>query len=374
MGGNEEKYIREAFETNWITSLGPNVDAFESGLEHFLQNRDKYVVALSSGTAAVHLGLLLLGVGPGDEVLCQSWTFAASVNPVAYLGARPVFVDSEADTWNMSPALLEKAIEERLALTGKKPKAIVAVDLYGMPARWDEIKAISQRYGIPVLEDSAEAMGSVYKGALCGTFGDFGVLSFNGNKMITTGAGGALICPTKALKEKSLYYATQAREPLPYYQHENIGYNYRLSNISAAIGRGQMEVVDEHIAHHRKLTDAYIALLNDVDGITVHKNPSPDYSSNYWLTTILINEETTGVDAEKMRLHLAAENIESRPLWKPMHRQPVFESAPRYLCGVSDTLWAKGLCLPCGPMVAEKDVERIVSEIKKCIKEGGRHD
>ena len=374
MGGNEERYIKEAFETNWVTSLGPNVDAFETQLETFLspphsiEGCDKqYVVALSSGTAAVHLGLLLLGVGPGDDVLCQSWTFAASANPVVYLGANPIFIDSEAETWNISPELLEYAIVDRIKSTGRKPKAIVVVDLYGMPAKWDEITEIARRYEIPVLEDSAEALGATYKRGKCGTFGDFGVFSFNGNKMITTGAGGALICSSKQLKEKAMFYATQAREGFPYYQHKEIGFNYRLSNVSAGIGRGQMEIVDEHIAHHHMIAAMYDELLGGIDGIEVHCNPSPDYDSNYWLTTIIIDKESCGADVDKIRLHLDSVNIESRPLWKPMHLQPVFGASQRYVNGVSGSLWDKGLCLPTGPLVTVSDVERIVSEIKKCL-------
>ena len=376
MGGNETKYIQEAFDTNWVTSLGPNVDAFESQIEKFLSGLSSsaepmegwHVAALSSGTAAVHLGLLLLGVGAGDEVLCQSWTFAASVNPVTYLGATPVFVDSEEDTWNISPDLLETAIKDRIKQTGKKPKAIVVVDLYGMPAKWDEIRRISRQYGIPVLEDSAEAMGATYKGMPCGTFGDLGVFSFNGNKMITTGAGGALICPSRVKKDRALFYATQAREAYPYYQHEYIGYNYRLSNISAGIGRGQMEIIGEHIAHHRKLAHLYGELLKDVDGIMIHNNPSADYDSNFWLTTIIVNEKKAGTTADEIRRYLDLQNIESRLLWKPMHLQPVYQTAPQYMNGISDSLWEKGLCLPSGPWVEEKDVEKIVFEIKNCIR------
>ena len=376
LGGTEDRYIHEAFETNWVTSLGPNVDAFEEQIRQYLLagssrtkgDEERCVLALSSGTAAVHLGLLLLGVGPGDEVLCQSWTFSASANPIVYLGARPVFVDSDAESWNLSPELLETAIQERIRITGKKPKAIVAVDLYGMPAEWDALTDLSYRYGIPILEDSAEALGSEYKGRKCGTFGTFGVFSFNGNKMITTGAGGALVCPSVEMKKRALFYATQAREEAPFYQHEQIGYNYRLSNISAGIGRGQMDVLEKHIAHHRKLAALYGALLAEVEGLTVHANPTADFNSNYWLTTVVIDPQKTGTDAETIRRHLDACQIESRLLWKPMHLQPVFASAPRYVNGVSETLWEQGLCLPSGPFVTDDDAVRIVSEIKKSLK------
>lgn len=375
LGGTEDRYIHEAFETNWVTSLGPNVDAFEEQIRQYLLagssrtkgDEERCVLALSSGTAAVHLGLLLLGVGPGDEVLCQSWTFSASANPIVYLGARPVFVDSDTESWNLSPELLETAIQERIRITGKKPKAIVAVDLYGMPAEWGALTDLSYRYGIPILEDSAEALGSEYKGRKCGTFGTFGVFSFNGNKMITTGAGGALVCPSAEMKKRALFYATQAREEAPFYQHEQIGYNYRLSNISAGIGRGQMDVLEKHIAHHRKLATLYGALLAEVEGLTVHANPTADFNSNYWLTTVVIDPQT-GTDAETIRRHLDACQIESRLLWKPMHLQPVFASAPRYVNGVSETLWEQGLCLPSGPFVTDDDAVRIVSEIKRSLK------
>ena len=367
MGGGEMKYIREAFDTDWVAPLGPNVDAFEKDLERYCGD-GKHVAALSSGTAAVHLGLLLLGVRAGDEVICQSWTFAASVNPAVYLGATPVFVDSEPDTWNMSPELLGTAIEDRIRLTGKKPAAIVVVHMYGMPAKMDEIMEISRRYGIPVLEDAAEAMGSRFGGRLCGTFGDFGVLSFNGNKMITTGGGGALVCPSEDAKKRAVFYATQAREPFPYYQHEHIGYNYRLSNISAGIGRGQMEVLEEHIAHHRKLAALYAELFGQTEGISVHLNPSGRFDSNYWLNTILIDSAKTGTDSESVRVRLESCGIESRPLWKPMHLQPVYGGAPGYENGVSAGLFPCGLCLPSGPHVSEDDVCRIANEIKTCIR------
>lgn len=367
MGGNEKKYIQEAFDSNWVVPLGPNVDAFEEELEQFLDS-DKHVAAVSSGTAAIHLALVLLGVGKGDEVICSSWTFAASANPIVYQGATPVFVDSEPDTWNMSPELLEQAIQGRLRATGRVPKAIVVVHLYGMPAMMDQIMETAGRYGIPVVEDAAEAMGSELDGRPCGTFGRYGIFSFNGNKMITTSGGGALICPTDAEKRRALFYATQAKEPLPYYQHEHIGFNYRMSNICAGIGRGQMEIVREHIAHHRKLAALYQELLAGTEGISLHVNPTPRHHSNYWLNTILIDRERTGKSFMDVQKHLEAEGIESRPLWKPMHLQPVFKDAPCYVNGVSEKYFSMGLCVPSGPCVDEEDVVRIVSEIKRCIR------
>ena len=352
MSGQEMKYIQEAFDTNWVVPLGPNVNAFEQDLERLCGN-GKHVVALSAGTAAIHLALVNLGVGPGDEVICQSMTFSASANPIVYQGATPVFVDSESDSWNMDPNLLEEAIKDRIAKTGRKPKAIIPVYLYGMPAMIDDILDIAHRYEIPVVEDSAEAFGSCYRGRLCGTFGDFGIMSFNGNKMITTSGGGALICPDEETKKKTMFYATQAREPMPYYLHKEIGYNYRMSNICAGIGRGQMTVLDEHLAHHKHLCDRYVELLGAVDGIMVHTNPDERYDSNYWLNTILVDPEKTGVDYDTIRLHLEACNIESRPLWKPMHSQPVFNGAPAYVNGVSERLFSTGLCLPSGPCVSD---------------------
>ena len=367
MSGQEMKYIQEAFDTNWVVPLGPNVNAFEQDLERLCGN-GKHVVALSAGTAAIHLALVNLGVGPGDEVICQSMTFSASANPIVYQGATPVFVDSENDSWNMDPNLLEEAIKDRIAKTGRKPKAIIPVYLYGMPAMIDDILDIAHRYEIPVVEDSAEAFGSCYRGRLCGTFGDFGIMSFNGNKMITTSGGGALICPDEETKKKTMFYATQAREPMPYYLHKEIGYNYRMSNICAGIGRGQMTVLDEHLAHHKHLCDRYVELLGAVDGIMVHTNPDERYDSNYWLNTILVDPEKTGVDYDTIRLHLEACNIESRPLWKPMHSQPVFNGAPAYVNGVSERLFSTGLCLPSGPCVSDEDVERVCREIKSCCK------
>ena len=348
MSGREMAYIQEAFDTNWVVPLGPNVNAFEDELEKFLAIDNgqltmdnlgdapnnsqlsilncplKRVVALSAGTAAIHLGLIQLGVKPGDEVICQSFTFCASANPVTYLGATPVFVDSEEDTWNMSPVLLEEAIRDRMAKTGRKPKAIIPVHLYGMPAKMDEILAVAGKYGIPVLEDAAEALGSEYRGRKCGTFGRFGALSFNGNKMITTSGGGALIVPDEEAKKKTMFYATQAREPFPYYQHEEIGYNYRMSNICAGIGRGQMTVLDAHIAHHRHVHSLYKRAFADMDGIELKSNPDERFNANYWLCTILIDKEKTGFDYEELLLRIFSKMIETRRLWNPMHLKPVY--------------------------------------------------
>ena len=402
MSGAEMKYVQEAFDTNWVVPLGPNVNAFEEELKAFA-GQDREVVALSAGTAAVHLALIACGVGPGDEVLVQSFTFCASSNPIRYLGATPVFVDSESDSWNMDPQLLEHAIDDRISKTGRKPKAIIPVYLYGMPGRIDEIVAIGEKYGIPVIEDAAEGLGSRFDGQVCGTFGRFGVLSFNGNKMITTSGGGALICPDAETKKEIMFYATQAREAYPYYQHEKIGYNYRMSNICAGIGRGQMTVLDEHIAHHRHVHDLYRELLDGADGITLHSNPSGRYDSNYWLNTVMLDPDlkvrgeenaykaavkgavggAAGVtheaasvhtdcepnaNVEAMRMGLDAAGIESRPLWKPMHRQPVFADCPAYLNGVSESLFKVGLCLPSGPCVSDDDVRYIVSELLKLRK------
>jgi len=367
MSGQEMKYIQEAFDTNWVVPLGPNVNAFEQDLEN-LCGKGKRVVVLSSGTAAIHLALVNLGVGRDDEVICQSMTFSASANPIVYQGATPVFVDSESDSWNMDPNLLEDAIKDRIAKTGRKPKAIIPVYLYGMPAKIDEIMEIAHRYEIPVVEDSAEAFGSRYRDQLCGTFGDYGIMSFNGNKMITTSGGGGLICPDEETKKKIMFYATQSREPVPYYLHKEIGYNYRMSNICAGIGRGQMTVLDDHLAWHRHLCDRYVELLAGVEGITVHTNPDEHCDSNYWLNTILIDPVKAGTDCETIRQHLDACNIESRPLWKPMHTQPVFEGAPAYVNGVSEHLFSMGLCLPSGPWVSDQDVERVAHEIVACCK------
>ena len=368
MSGKEEEFIHEAFLTNWVVPLGPNVDGFENDLATWLGKKSAsplHVVALSSGTAAIHLALVMLGVGPGDEVICQSFTFAASANPIVYQGATPVFVDSEPGTWNMDPELLRQAIDDRLRATGKLPKAIIPVHLYGTPARMDEINSVASAYDIPVVEDAAEALGSEYNGRYCGTFGTYGALSFNGNKMITTSGGGALICPDEESARRVKFYATQARENFPYYQHEQIGYNYRLSNISAGIGRGQMYVLDEHIARRRAIHALYVEKLKNTPGITVMQPQSnTDLHPNYWLSTILVNPQEAGFTYQELSARLTAADIESRPLWKPMHLQPVFAKAPAYVNGVSQALFAQGLCLPSGPMVTDEDVDRIVEIIK----------
>lgn len=370
MSGKEQQYIQEAFETNWVVPLGPNVNAFEDDLAAFVNRTDstslsKDVVALSAGTAAIHLGLIMLGVGKGDEVICQSFTFAASANPIVYQGATPVFVDSEPDTYNMDPQLLEEAIKDRIAKTGKKPKAIIPVYLYGMPAGIDEIMEIAHRYEIPVLEDAAEGFGSRYKGQVCGTFGDYGVMSFNGNKMITTSGGGALICPNEETKKRVMFYATQAREPYPYYQHEKIGYNYRMSNICAGIGRGQMTVADAHVKHHQWVHEQYVKRLSDIDGLVVHSAPTSEMEPNYWLSTIRFEDGKHTIDGELLPLieKLSAANIETRPLWKPMHLQPVYKDVPAYVNGISEKLFSCGLCLPSGPYVGEEEIDYIVKNI-----------
>ena len=403
--GLEQKYIKEAFDTNWVVPLGPNVNGFEEDLKAFVnsEGQEKEVVALSAGTAAVHLALIACGVGPGDEVIVQSFTFCASSHPVTYLGATPVFVDSEKETWNMDPELLETAIKDRIAKTGRKPKAIVPVALYGMPYQADRIMEVANRYEIPVIEDAAEGFGSRYKGRVLGTFGAYGVLSFNGNKMITTSGGGALICPDKAAWQRVMWLATQARESYPYYQHETIGYNYRMSNICAGIGRGQMTIVQDHIAHHQHVQALYEALLKDVKGVTVHGQPANgDYDSNYWLCTITLDPElkvkgqenayktvVTGAvggaagvihtasvavtdcqpndNVEAMRMALDKAGIEARPVWKPMHKQPVYKEAPAYVNGVSEAIFKVGMCLPAGPYVSDEDVRYIVDSIKASI-------
>lgn len=410
MSGKEQHFIKEAFDQNWVVPLGPNVDGFEKDLEVFVNQREnaeslrKKVVALSAGTAAVHLALIGCGVGHGDEVLVQSFTFCASSHPVTYLGATPIFIDSEKDTWNMDPELLEEAIKDRIAKTGKKPKAIIPVALYGMPYKIDRIMEIADSYGIPVIEDAAEGFGSRFKGQVLGTFGRYGVLSFNGNKMITTSGGGALICPDKEEAREILWYATQARESYPYYQHEAIGFNYRMSNICAGIGRGQMTIADEHIAHHRHVQALYEELLNDVEGITMHVNPEADFDSNYWLCTATIDRDVRikgqekayrqlvsgavggapGVthaastamtdcqpndNVEALRMALDAANIESRPLWKPMHKQPVYRNNPSYINGTSESLFKTGICLPSGPWVTDEHIRYIVKTIKDSIAE-----
>jgi len=400
MCGCEIDYIKAALAEDWAVPLGPDVTAFEQELKVFTGARE--VVALNSGTSAVHLALIACGVGPGDEVMVQTFTFCASSNPVAYLGATPVFVDSEPDSWNIDPQLLDEAIADRIATTGRKPKAIIPVALYGMPYRIDEIMAVADKYGIPVIEDAAEGFGSRYDGRMLGTFGRFGVLSFNGNKMMTTSGGGALLCPDKDTAKQIMWYATQARESYPYYQHEQIGYNYRLSNISACIGRGQLTVVDRYLAHHRHVHELYSKLLGNISGITLHGNPSPRHDANYWLCTALLSPElrikgqdntyrniisgavggAAGVthtastattdcqpnaNVEALRIALDAADIESRPLWKPMHRQPVYRNSPAYVNGVSENLFRTGICLPAGPYVSDDDVRYIVDNIKAAI-------
>ena len=400
--GLEQKYIKEAFDTNWVVPLGPNVNGFEKDLEEFC-GQNKRVVALSAGTAAVHLALIACGVKPGDEVIVQSFTFCASSHPITYLGATPVFVDSERETWNIDPELLEEAIKDRIAKTGKKPKAIVPVALYGMPYRIDRIMEIANKYDIPVVEDAAEGFGSKFKGQVLGTFGKYGVLSFNGNKMITTSGGGALITENEEQWREIMMYATQYRESYPYYQHEKIGYNYRMSNICAGIGRGQMTVVNDHIAHHKHVQKLYEELLADVDGINVHSQPKTgEYDSNYWLCTITIDEDVkvkgqenaykqivTGAvggaagvihaaesattdcqpnaNVEALRMGLDAMDVEARPVWKPMHKQPVYKNAPAYVNGVSEEIFKVGMCLPAGPYVSDDDVRYIVDCIKEAI-------
>lgn len=401
LSGNEQKFVQEAFDQNWIVPLGPNVNGFEDDLQNFV-GKGKEVVALSAGTAAVHLALIACGVGPGDEVCVQSFTFCASSHPIKYLGATPVFIDSEKKSWNMDPELLEEAIQDRIEKTGKKPKAIVPVALYGMPYQCDKILAVSHKYDIPIVEDAAEGFGSRWNDQVLGTFGKFGVLSFNGNKMITTSGGGALICGDKDSKDTIMWYATQARDSYPYYQHSAIGYNYRMSNICAGIGRGQMTIVNEHIEHHKKLAALYAELFKGVDGISFHVNPDDKCDSNYWLNAITIDPSikikgqenaykhvVTGAvggaagvihavdspitdcqpndNVEALRMYLDSLNIESRPLWKPMHKQPVYYDAPAYVNGTSEALFKVGMCLPSGPYVTEDDVKFIVEAIKNAI-------
>ncbi|MFI0490725.1 DegT/DnrJ/EryC1/StrS family aminotransferase [Flavobacterium sp.] len=367
MGGNEQKYVQEAFDSNWVAPLGPNLSYFQDGLTKYLEH-GVFVAALSSGTAAIHLGLILLGIKPGDEVICQSFTFSASANPILYLGATPVFIDSEPDTWNLCPIALEQAILDRIA-KGRKPKAIIAVHLYGTPFKVDEIKALSKKYGIPILEDSAEALGSSYKGQKCGTFGNFGVLSFNGNKIITTSGGGAIVANTQKLKNKAIFLATQSRDDAPHYEHTEIGYNYRMSNICAAIGRGQMEVLSERVRMRRAMHDFYMSLFVGIQGVTVFETPSEDYFSNYWLTTILIDpEESKGINRESVRMAFEAENIDCRPLWKPMHLQPVFKLYPYYGSNVAENLFKQGLCLPSGSNLTDEERHRITLVVNTIFK------
>jgi dTDP-4-amino-4,6-dideoxygalactose transaminase len=358
MGGTELEFINEAFDSNWVAPLGPNVNGFEIDLERYLR-QDVFVGALSSGTAAIHLGLVILGVKAGDEVICQSFTFSASANPILYQGAIPIFVDSESNTWNMCPIALEEAIVDRI-LKGKKPKAIIAVHLYGMPFDADAILAVANKYEIPVLEDSAEALGSSYKGQKCGTFGTIGVLSFNGNKIITTSGGGALVANTKEIKDKAVFFATQSRDNAPHYQHSEIGYNYRMSNICAGIGRGQMQVLDSHVNLRRDMNQFYWDYFKNIEGVTVFTEPNSEYFSNHWLSAIIVSpEKLNGKTREDLRLALEHANIESRPLWKPMHLQPVFEKYPYYGDKVAEKLFEFGLCLPSGSNTTAQDKERI---------------
>jgi len=362
MGGTEQNYIKEAFDANWVAPLGPNVNGLEQDLETYL-GHSASVGALSSGTAAIHLGLVLLGVQAGDEVICQSMTFSASANPILYLGATPIFIDSEEQTWNLCPVALEQAIQDRIN-KGKQPKAIIAVHLYGMPYQIEAVRAVADNYQIPILEDSAEALGSAYKGQKCGTFGDIGVLSFNGNKIITTSGGGAIVTKTAEQKDKAVFYATQARDAAPHYQHSEIGYNYRMSNICAGIGRGQMEVLDQHVALRIAMHDFYVSVFSKIEGVDVFSTPNDDYFANYWLSTITIDAtKTNGITAETLRLALEAENIESRPLWKPMHLQPIFSNYPYYGSNVAENLFDNGLCLPSGSNLTDNDRERIASVI-----------
>ena len=362
LGGTEMNWIEEAFKGSWVVPLGPNVDEFEKRLSRYLEAPD--VVAVSAGTAAIHMAMVMLGVGPGDEVICQSFTFAASANPVTYQGAKPVFVDSEPDTWNMDPAALEEAIIERHRATGCYPKAIVPVHLYGMPARMDEILEIASRYGIPVIEDAAEALGSEYKGKKCGTLGKYGALSFNGNKIITTSGGGAVICPDSEAAKRVLFYVTQARENRPYYYHEHIGFNYRMSNISAGIGCGQMDVLAEHVERRRAIHRLYSEAFKGSDRITVHENPTDDFNSNFWLTTVLIDD----ADPEQLRQAMNSRNIETRWLWRPMHMQPVYADAPYYGGNTAESLFSRGLCLPSGSNLTDSDIERVVTTLKSVLK------
>ncbi|MFK8281269.1 DegT/DnrJ/EryC1/StrS family aminotransferase [Capnocytophaga cynodegmi] len=363
MGGGELKYIHEAFDQNWVAPLGPNVNGFEEDLEKYLGQNTK-VAALSAGTAALHLALVALGVKSGDEVICQSFTFSASANPIVYQGATPIFVDSEPQTWNICPQALEEAIKDRIS-KGKKPKAIIVVHLYGMPVKMDEVLQVANRYEIPIVEDAAEALGSTFEGQKCGTFGEMAILSFNGNKIITTSGGGALVCKKTEQKEKVVFLSTQARDNAPHYQHSHIGYNYRMSNISAGIGRGQMEVLDERIAQRRRNHSFYKEFFKDFDGITLFTEPNSDFFSNHWLSAITIDNKKTGFDREDLRLKFLEDNIETRPLWKPMHLQPVFADAPYYGGNVSETLFDKGLCLPSGSNMTDEDRERIAKIFSK---------
>ena len=363
MGGGEMKYVQEAFDQNWVAPLGKNVDEFENAIQEFIEE-DKFVAALSSGTAALHLALIQLGVGYGDEVICQSFTFSASANPIKYLGANPVFVDSDPINWNMSPFFLEEAIKDRIS-KNKKPKAVIIVHLYGMPALMDEITAICSKYEIPLIEDSAEALGSTYKNKKCGTFGDFAILSFNGNKIITTSGGGALVGPTKETKEKTIFLSTQARDNAPHYQHSEIGYNYRLSNICAGIGRGQMEVLPDRIQQRRAVNDFYKDVFSNIDAVKLFSEASSDFFSNHWLSSITIDKKVTTRTNQELMAAFAEENIETRPLWKPMHLQPVFNDCQYYGETVSEELFTAGLCLPSGSNITNDDKNRIYEVISK---------
>ena len=354
--GLEQRYIQEAFDTNWVAPLGPNVDAFEKELESYI-GFDRHIAALSSCTAAIHVALMLLDVKAGDEVICQSFSFCASSNPVTYCGAKPVFVDSDEKTWNMSPELLEQAVKDRIAKTGRKPKAIIVVDLYGMPANWEAIEEVAHRYEIPIIEDAANALGSFYKGKPCGSFGDIATLSFNGNKMITTSGGGAVVCKDLETKKRAIFLATQAKGPYLHYEHDTIGFNYRMSNICAGIGRGQMTVLEDHIHHHKHVRELYQRLFKNTDGIEVQGNPNSNFDSNFWLSTITFDKK---LDVEALCKSLDQVGIEARPLWKPMHLQPVYQEAPAYINGVSENLFKTGICLPSGPCVSDEDVRYIV--------------
>lgn len=363
MSGNELYFIQDALNKNWVTSQGENIDEFEQSISVFLKN-DVNVCALNSATSAIHLSLLMLGISSNDEVLTSTFSFCGSANPIAYCGATPIFIDSEKDTWNMCPVALEEAIQDRIS-KGKKPKAIVVVHLYGMPAKMDEITTIAEKYEIPVIEDAAEALGSTYKGKACGTFGRFGILSFNGNKIITTSGGGALVCHTQEDKDKAVFLSTQARDNAPHYQHSHIGYNYRMSNVLAGIGRGQMEVLNDRVEARRKMHDFYVDVFKDINGVEVFSEPNEDYYSNHWLSAIVIDEKITGKNREDLRLAFLENNIESRPLWKPMHLQPVFADAPYYGTNVAEKLFDDGLCLPSGSNLTDDDRERIEKIIRK---------
>lgn len=366
MGGAEREFVTEAFDTNWVAPLGPNVNGFEKDLQDY-QGENVHVAALSSGTAAIHLALIQAGVGPGDEVLCQSFTFCGTTNPILYLGATPIMVDSEVDTWNICPQSLEQAYHDRVQ-KGKTPKALLSVHLYGMPYKVEAVHAFAKANNLTIIEDSAEALGSTYKGRKCGTFGDYGILSFNGNKIITTSGGGAMVCTSKEVKDRTVFLATQARDTAPHYQHSEVGYNYRMSNISAGIGRGQMQVLDQHIALRRKMNAFYKDFFETIEGIRVFTEPSSEYHSNHWLSAILVEPESTGgITREDIRLALEKDHIESRPLWKPMHLQPLYEEYPFYGSGVCEELFEKGLCLPSGSNITDEDRERITRSLSKLL-------